>query len=103
MQPEAGENIPQNGWVSVLYGPFTDGSGTATIGNSGKAYVQYGITEQPPTDCAGGIVNTALSLLETSALGMLTGDGPVAGVGDILKEAGTDIVTLALQCAGVSA
>lgn len=101
-QPPPGENIPQNGWVGTLYGPFTDGSGKWSINNGGNAYIQYQLYEQPPTDCAGGIIGIALSLLESSALAMLTGGFAAEGIVGILAEAGTDATTLALQCAGVS-
>jgi hypothetical protein len=71
------------------------------MNNGGDPYIQYQIYEQPVMDCAGGIVGIALSILENSALGMLTGSIAEEG-GEILSDAGMDVTTLALQCAGVS-
>jgi hypothetical protein len=93
--------VPQNGWVGIIYGPFTDGSGQYALGNGGEAYIEYQLYEQPPMSCTGAIIGVALNILEEGALDMLTGDvGSTAG--ELLSSAGTAIANVALQCAGVT-
>jgi hypothetical protein len=101
-QPPPGSSIPRNGWVGIVFGPFTDSSGVnSTHSNDVEPFIQYQITEQPITGCSAGVEAVALNIIEDAALGMLTGN-PEEAILPIIKDIGTAVANLALQCAGAA-
>jgi hypothetical protein len=99
-QPSDGVNTAQQGRVDLIYGPFSDYTGQYPETPSGAApYIQYGLSVEPPPQCTGSILNTFLSLIESSLIGLLTGGFSGAAVASVIAGAGGSVALLAVECA----
>lgn len=96
-----GTYTPQLGRVDLTYGPFTDSTGRYPVNPTGDAaYIQYGLFEQPPSQCSGAILDTFLSIIEAAAIGLLTGGaGDGVAIAQVVANAGGSIAVFGIECA----